>query len=154
MHEVLRLMPYGIYAIGVGSKPNQQNAFIASWATQCSFEPALFLIAIRKGTINQTLIEKGQAFSVSFMNKEQTELARQLVKPHHQVGDKLGQISHFEEVTGAPILKEAFAYIECRLVSQATQGDHLIVVGEVVNAGLIEPKEPLLCNDIGWTYAG
>lgn len=154
MHEVLRLMPYGIYAVGVGSRPDQQNAFIASWATQCSFEPALFLVAIRKDTINRELIEGTRAFSVNFMSKEQTDLARQLVKPHHQVGDKLVQIDHYEEATGTPILKDAFAFIECRLVSQETHGDHLLVIGEVVNAGLSETKDPLLCKDIGWTYAG
>lgn len=154
MHEVLRLMPYGIYAIGIGSRLKQHNAFIASWATQCSFEPALFLVAVRKGTVNQELVEESKAFSISFLSKDQTSLARQLVKPQHQVGDKLGQISHFEEVTGTPILKDAFAFLECSLFSIETQGDHLLVVGEVVNAGLNEPKEPLLCSDIGWIYAG
>lgn len=154
MHEVLRLMPYGIYAVGVGTQDGERNAFIASWATQCSFEPALFLVAIRKETVNQDLVKAGGAFSISFLSKEQTGLARQLVKPKHQVGNKLDQISHFAEATDTPILRDAVAFLECKLVSMEETGDHILVVGEVVNAGLNNERDLLMCSDIGWTYAG
>jgi len=154
MHEALRLMPYGIHAVGVGTEDGQRNAFIASWTTQCSFEPALFLVAMRKETENEGLVKAGGAFSVSFLSKEQTDLARQLVKPKHQVGDKLSDISHFTEATDTPILKDAVAYLECKLVSTKDAGDHVLAIGEVVNAGLNESRELLMCSDIGWTYAG
>ena len=46
-----------------------------------------------------------------------------------------GQPFH-KSVTGAPILSEAPGAIECRVISIVEQGDHHIVVGEVVEAHL------------------
>ena len=42
--------------------------------------------------------------------------------------------------TGAPILTNTPAYIECRLVGTVEKGDHSVFVGEVVDAGV--SKEP------------
>jgi len=154
MHEVLRQIPYSIFAIGVGATPGDQNAFIASWVTQCSFEPALIAVAIRKGAISKEQVDKDRVFTVNLLGKNQTDLARQLVKPQHRVGNKLDQISYFEEMTGAPILKDATAFIECRVVSTTDTGDHNLFVGEVVNAGQSIDKDLLSCSDIGWIYAG
>ena len=57
-----------------------------------------------------------------------------------------------------PYLKQAAAYLECQLVDIIDiGGDHDIVVGEVIGAGVIKPGETsdtLTLPDIGWSYAG
>jgi flavin reductase (DIM6/NTAB) family NADH-FMN oxidoreductase RutF len=42
-------------------------------------------------------------------------------------------------VTGAPILVDVPGAVECRVVSIVEQGDHHIVVGEVIDAHLSKP---------------
>jgi flavin reductase (DIM6/NTAB) family NADH-FMN oxidoreductase RutF len=37
---------------------------------------------------------------------------------------------------GTPILEDAPAYLECRLVEMLSKGDHSLFLGEVVEAGL------------------
>ena len=155
MHETLRQIPYSLFAIGVGATPQQENAFMASWVMQCSFEPPLIAIGVRKDAISHKLLKETGVFTVNLLSRNQISLARRLVKPAHRAGDKLGQISHFEEETGAPLLRDSIAFLECRIVSSLDSvGDHCLFVGEVVNAEQRSNETPLSCADIGWNYAG
>lgn len=153
-HKVLRQFPYGLYAVGVRGKEGDINAFMGSWITQCSFDPPLILICVKLDTKSYQLLQKGRVFSINLLDPSEKVLARKLVKPTHRVGDKLGKVSHVEEDTGAPILREAFAYAECRVKSITKPGDHALVVGQVVNACLRKKKPTLTCADLKWHYAG
>lgn len=155
VHEILRQIPYGLYVVGVrGQNEGDFNALVVSWLTQCSFDPPLIMIAIRKGTRRHELIKQGRVFSVNLIDKSERRLARAMVKPSDRVGDKLGKISHVEEDTGAPILRKAFGYVECQVREIHEPGDHAIVTGEVVNAGKHGAGEQLMCSDLRWHYAG
>ncbi len=155
IHEVLRNLPYGLYAVGVrGKLDGEINALVASWVTQCSFDPPLLMVAVRKDTQSCRLLRQGQAFSVNLLDKGERRLARELVKPAHRGGDKLGRVGHIEEHTGAPILRKAFGYVECRVCQIFEPGDHALVIGEVVNAGWHGTGEPLMCADLHWRYGG
>ena len=136
MHEVLRQIPYGLFAVGVRNKNVEElNATVVSWVTQCSFNPPMLMIAIRKPSKSYDLIKDGKVFSLNMIGKGGGLLIKQLVKPKPHGESKLGRISHVEEDTGAPILRKAFAYLECKVRSIEEPGDHAIVIGEVVNAG-------------------
>ena len=60
--------------------------------------------------------------------------------------------------TGCPILEDSAAYLECKVVQILdTGGDHNIVVGEVISAGINKPgtvTDSLTLLDLGWSYAG
>ena len=58
------------------------------------------------------------------------------MKPATVVGEKLNTVQHRFGKTGAPILDEAIAYLECEVREIANHlGDHAVVIGEVVEAG-------------------
>ena len=155
VHEILREIPYGMYVVGVRSgSDGDLNALIVSWLTQCSFDPPLIMIAVRQGTKSYDLVKEGRVFTINLVDKSEHELARQFVKPSDRVGDKLGAVSHIEEDTGAPILRKAFAYVECKVREIYEPGDHAIIIGEVVNAGRHGRGESLMCSDLHWHYAG
>lgn len=154
-HDILRELPYGMYVVGVRSGGDGElNALIVSWLPQCSFDPPLVMIAVRQGTRSYELVKEGKVFAINLIDKGDQELARHFVKPSDRAGDKLGTVAHVEEDTGAPILRTAFAYIECKVREIYEPGDHAIVIGEVVNAGRHGDGEPLMCSDLSWHYAG
>ena len=60
--------------------------------------------------------------------------------------------------TGAPVLAGAAAFIECK-VTQIVDvgGDHDLLVGEVINAGILKEgavEDTLTLPHVGWSYAG
>jgi len=155
MHETLRQIPYGLYVVGFrGNGDGQMNAMAASWVTQCSFDPPLVMVAVRKPSRSYDLAKAGKVFSLNLLDKSERRIIRTLEKPSHAAGDKLGKVGHVEEDTGAPILRHAFAYVECKVRKIYEPGDHALIVGEVVHAGVRGKGQPVMCSDLKWHYGG
>ncbi len=153
MHEILRQIPYGLYVVGVRGN-GDLNAMTASWVTQCSFDPPLLLVAVRRPSRSYELIKSGKVFSLNILDRKERKLVRLLEPPSRSAGDKLGKVGHVEEDTGAPILRHAFAFLECKVRAIYEPGDHALVVGEVVHAVSRSRGDPLMCSDLKWHYAG
>lgn len=151
--NALRRIVHGVYVIGVKGQ-GRLNAFTATWVSQVSFEPPLVAIAVRKVGVSHPMIEESRVFVVNFLGSGQKPLAQHFLKPAHLGGDKLAGIPHRLGVTGAPILEEAAAFVECEVRHIYPVGDHSIVVGQVVEAGASGEVDPLTLKETGWHYGG
>ncbi|MCC7490831.1 MAG: flavin reductase family protein [Fimbriimonadaceae bacterium] len=149
----LRLVPYGLYAVTCG-QGDQANGFTASWLTQCSFDPPLLVLGVQPHTTSYQLIKEGGCFVVNFVDPEQAALLQMLLKPVARVGNKLAGQEIVTGQTGVPILQQAVAWLECRVVAESQPGDHALFVAEVVEAGRPSDRRPLVLSDTPWTYAG
>ena len=150
----LRKIPHGVYIVGV-KQDAQLNAFTATWFTQVSFTPPLVALGIKKDSHSFEMIKAGRVFTVNLLGKEQKSIAEHFVKPATVIGEKLKDMRYHPGKTGAPILDEAIAFIECELREIANaQGDHAIVIGEVIEAGVQRDEPALTLMDTGWHYGG
>ena len=60
---------------------------------------------------------------------------------------------------GAPVPDEATGWLECELRGEVATGDHVLVVAEVVEAGVLRAQplgagETLTLRETGFRYAG
>jgi len=150
----LRKIPHGVYVVGV-KQDAHLNAFTATWLTQVSFTPPLVALGIKKDSHSFDMIKHDKVFSVNLLGKDQKALAEHFVKPASVVGEKLKAVPHRPGKTGAPVLDEAIAYFECELREVANEGgDHAVVIGEVVEAGVHKDEPALTLTDTGWHYGG
>ena len=60
-----------------------------------------------------------------------------------KVADKFANVGWHEEVSGAPVLDDAHAWIDCAIHEEVLAGDHVIVVGRVLALGAAEEGGPL-----------
>ncbi len=151
---ILRKLPHGVYIVGV-KNGTQVNAFTVTWLTQVSFTPPLVALGVKKDSHSFEMIKQGRVFAVSILRKDQKSVAEHFVKPTTVVGEKLKEIPHRFGKTGAPILDESVGYFECEVREIANeQGDHAIVIGEVVEAGVHKDEPALALMDTGWHYGG
>ena len=150
----LRKIPHGVYVVGV-KQDSHVNAFTATWLTQVSFTPPLVALGIKKDSHSLEMIKSGKVFTVNLLGKDQKVIAEHFVKPASVVGEKLQTIRHRAGKTGAPVLDEAIAYVECELREIANAlGDHAVVIGEVVEAGVHRDEPALTLLETGWHYGG
>ncbi len=150
----LRKIPHGVYIVGV-RQDSQLNAFTVTWLTQVSFTPPLVAIGIKKDSHSLEMIKHGRVFSVNLLGKDQKAIAEHFVKPAAVVGEKLQTVRHRAGKTGAPVLEDAIAHFECEVCEIANEhGDHAIVIGEVVEAGVRKDEPALTLLDTGWHYGG
>ena len=93
---------------------------------------------------------------MNLIDKNDSPLVRRLVRPADHAGDKLGTVGHVEVYAGAPCLRKAFAFVECKVRHIEEPGDHALIIGEAVNSGVHDhgTGEALTCSDMGWHYGG
>lgn len=151
---VLRHFPYGLYGVTVMSE-GDDHAMTANWVTQAAFEPPMVVVAIENDAKSLPMIRDARAFAVNVLAAGQRDLAAQLGRSSRKVPYKLtGVPTRPGPVTKAPILTEALGWIECRVVATMPAGDHTLVLGEVVEAGVEHEGEPLTLGATGMKYAG
>ena len=56
--------------------------------------------------------------------------------------------------TGAPVISDAPAWVEGRIVGEIDTGDHSCMVGEVTNAGVKRESKVLTLEEVGVKYGG
>ncbi len=152
----LRAIENGLYLVGC-AKGATKNVFLASWLSQCSFEPPLVMLGLKRGTLSHDLIKGGKGFVVNVPSSEQKALVQKFFK-HADVVDGTihGEAFDVSKQFKAPILKVTPAWFEAKVVHWYDAGDHDVVVGQVVEAGLHakERFQPLTETQTGWNYGG
>lgn len=156
--DALRMMPYGFYSITSCHK-DDKNAMVANWVTQVSYEPRLLVFGLQKTSYSHGLIEKSKVFVVNVFKQENADTVKKLTKGRAKNPDKMEQVNfRLAPETKCPVLERAAAYLECKVTDIIdVGGDHDIVVGEVIGAGVEQPGEPdemLTLPKLGWSYAG
>ncbi len=144
--DLFRRITAGVYVVGV-AEGKRRNAFTAAWLTQVSFDPLLLALSLNPGHASYPLLVGGGGFTVSVLSRDQLPLARHFGTRSARETDKLAGVPWRPGRTGAPILAEAVAWLECRLTQRFPAGDHEIVIG------LAEAGELLLPNVAPLTYA-
>lgn len=152
--KLLRLIPNGLYVVGVKSG-NKLHAFTGSWLSQISMEPPCIVMGVRKDSRALKMMKQDRVFSVNYIRKGNRDTISHFFKPVQQADNKLGHYHFHTDVTGAPILDESIGFLECRINKVLSGfGDHAAVIGEVVNAKLKEDVLPIVMTDTPWHYGG
>ncbi|MDN3352663.1 flavin reductase family protein [Actinomadura sp. DC4] len=120
------------------------NAF-----TSVSLDPLLVLFCPEKIARFHDVVTGAGAWAVSVLGEEAEETSRWFATRGREIDGRLnGRPSHPGPRTGAPILDEAIAALECRTHAVHDGGDHSIVVGEVLGVSSPDPDgSPLLYYD-------
>ena len=158
LKQVLTRLPYGFYAI-TSRAGEDVNAMVANWVTQVSFEPRLITLGLQKTCYTHGLIQAGRVFAVNLFLKADAEAIKPFTKGRSKNPDKMTDANYSPApMTGCPVLEGAAAYIECEVVEIVDLGgDHDLVVGKVVGAGVEKEGavgDTLTLLDLGWSYAG
>lgn len=155
--RVLWTMPYGLYVTG-SRAGDRRNGMTVNLVTQVATEPKLVGMAVIKEAHTHELITEGRVFSICMIDREDKAMVRKFVKPV-EVDLQARTLNGFpfhDGVSGAPILDQAVAYVDCELREAVDCGDHTFFIGEVVDAGFQKPEDtPVLrMEDTRMNYGG
>jgi len=130
------------------------NGFTASWVMQCAAEPPCVAIAVKKTHRSYEMIRQANHFAVNILASGQKHVAEHFFGPPERFIEKFEGIPYTSKATGSPILKDALAYLDCRLLGAFELWDHAIFVGEVLAAEQQAKGKPLTLDECGWAYTG
>ena len=141
--EVLRKFPLTVSVVTVG-RGGVENALTVSWATPVSFQPPMFLVAVDRLHYSIDFVKSTKNFAVNVLAEGQEKLAGLFARQSMQGEDKLAGVARKEGQTGASILTDAVAFFDCELAFFAEAGDHFLLVGRVVEAGVLRDAKALV----------
>lgn len=151
---VLRHFPYGLYAITV-AHDGEEHGMTANWVTQAAFEPPMAVVAVENTSRTLGLIRDAHHFAINVFLKGQRDLSGKLGRSSEQTPHKLKGIkTKPAPVSGAPVLADCLGWVECRVVACLPSGDHTLVLGEIVAAGVEHEGEALTLEEAGFKYSG
>lgn len=175
--RVLWKMPSGLYLVG-SSDGSRRNMMTLNWATQVSLHPKLLAISVQADALTHQLIQAGRVFSLCILDRSDRSVVRKFTKPvivelasppesaspperggtGPQPPYTMAGFACRDGATGAPVLDQALAYLECRVTQEVGAGSHTLFVGEVVVAefknAAAEESEVLRMEDTRMNYGG
>lgn len=106
-----------------------------------SLDPPLVAFSPGKSSSSWPRIRGSGAFCVNVLSGDQEDTCRVFatsgVDKFRGVGWRAGE-------SGSPILEDALAWVDCRMEQEHEAGDHMIVVGRVIDLQAARTGQPLL----------
>lgn len=116
-----------------------------------TLEPPQILVSIEHGTPTHDAISAAKVFAVSMLAEEQGGVSARFADPSTEEADRFDGIATHTAVSGAPILDEALAFLDCKVVHAYDAGTHTVFVGLVEDCGVQKgSSHPLLYYDRGY----
>jgi flavin reductase (DIM6/NTAB) family NADH-FMN oxidoreductase RutF len=108
-----------------------QHGMTANAFSSVSMDPPLVLFCADVDTNCHSLVPDAGHYAVNVLSEDQEWLSDRFAGEHHDMEDPFHDVATRDAETGAPIIEDTLAYIDCRLHESHEAGDHTIYVGEV-----------------------
>jgi flavin reductase (DIM6/NTAB) family NADH-FMN oxidoreductase RutF len=139
--SVLGRFASGITIVTARDADGRDYGMTISAFCSVSLTPPLVLICVDHEASSHRTILEARHFGVSILAAHQEPLSRRFSGADED--KRFDGIGYMRGLTGAALLDDALAHIECRRVAQYDAGDHTVVIGEV-EAAVAHGHRPLL----------
>ncbi|MCD6280538.1 MAG: flavin reductase [Deltaproteobacteria bacterium] len=143
--DVLDRLIYGIHLITINID-GVYNGTIVSWLTQCSYEPTLLALAIRKGRLSHEQLLRSEKVCINLLPRETPSMIKRFKIPDWQ--NKFEGIEYFHTPMNGRVIENAVAYLDCSLEKTIDPGgDHTLFIVKVLDGKMLKPKSLLLTTE-------
>lgn len=147
--DALRHFPAGVTLVTLKAGDRTHGLTVSAFASVSPSPPLIAVIIDRRSSAHQLLEEEGTVFAVNILGEDQVELSNRFAWVKDD--DRFAQGQWGTAVTGAPILEEAVAWMDCTIHSRLEAGTHTIYLGEIQASGLPRADEsPLVYWNRGY----
>ncbi len=136
----------GQFATGVAVATTRDAAGISYGVTVNSFasvslDPPLVLFCLDKAAKSFEAFTSSGCFAVAVLTEAQLDLSRGFAASPHEPWEGLTASA---VQSGAPVLRDALAWLDCATEAIHPGGDHVILVGRVLALGHADAGMPLV----------
>lgn len=132
-----RKYPEQVVLVTTKSRKGKTNAMAVGWVAIASGDPMMFVLGIDDGAFTYELIRQTKEFVVAYPGEKMAKQVLYVGENHGHDRDKIkecGMKTQKAVKVGAPLVADAVANFECKLVDIFQPGDCPLVVGKVVTA--------------------
>jgi flavin reductase (DIM6/NTAB) family NADH-FMN oxidoreductase RutF len=121
---------------------DEETGMLASWVQQCGFDPPQVVAAFAKDRWVLKWLKPHAAFAVNVLAEGQKHLMAHFGKGFGHSEAAFTGLDVIRAEHAAPVLKDAHAWLDCRVVEKFETGDHVLVVGKVLNGAVLSEARP------------
>ncbi len=130
--QLMRHQAAGVAVVASG-RPGARVGLTATSVASLSDNPPKLLICVGRSTQAHNVIVESECFSVNFLARVHQDLAERFAGRRGVDGEARFEGSDWAAgKTGAPLLSDALASLDCRLLESHTFSTHSIFIGRVV----------------------
>lgn len=126
----------------------EDHGFTASSFTSLSLEPMLVLVCVVRDQRSHLMLEQAGHYAVNILGSAQKTLGMRFADS--RLGDRFEGLEVARAETGAPILADSLAWVDCRIRDMLPGGDHSIFIGEVVAGDALGSDDALVYHNRHW----
>ncbi len=146
--DALRHFPAGVTLVTVKAGDERHGLTVSAFVSVSPTPPLISVIIDHKGRGHELFEQSNAVFAVNILREGQEELSNHFARSKE---DRFSLGSWTTAVTGAPVLADALAWLDCTVYSRHTAGSHTIYIGEVQASKVIEPDaKPLIYWNRGY----
>ncbi len=134
-------VPSGVFILSA-RHGEQETGMLVSWVQQCSFDPPQVSLALKPDREVTAWLTPGAAYTLNVLGHGQGELVSHFGKGFAPGEPAFAGLAVERPNGGAPVLRDALAYLECQVVAKYPGGDHDLYVGRVVGGQLLGEGRP------------
>jgi flavin reductase (DIM6/NTAB) family NADH-FMN oxidoreductase RutF len=140
--KALRHYPAGVTIVTIKAGDRTHGLTVSAFAS-VSAEPPLIMVIIENRHKAYPMLEEADAvFAVNILGEDQSELSNRFAWVKDEDRFALGNWSTAE--TGAPVLVDALAWLDCRIHARYPAGSHTIYVGAIEASNVPQEEAPPL----------
>ena len=131
-------VPSGLYIL-TAEHGGRADGMLVSWVQQAAFEPAAVSVAIAKGRSVGQMVKESGRLAISVLGKSDVALMRRFARTRPDEEDPFAGLKLLRTVDGGPVLADALAYLDCRLLTVCEfGGDHEVIIAQVVGGNILK----------------
>jgi len=141
------LAPRPTVAITTFNSLDAINACVISFISPVSSKPPILMISLASVRHSYENITRTKEFVVNILGKEHADQLLMCARRYQEGVNKVQQAGlkwYSSKLVKPPRIKEAKAWIECKVVEEKKVGDHVVIFGEVM---AVEVKDDVMAKD-------
>jgi flavin reductase (DIM6/NTAB) family NADH-FMN oxidoreductase RutF/DNA-binding GntR family transcriptional regulator len=136
--DVVGYLASGVTVITTRSAEGDHGMTVSS-VTSLSLTPPMMLACLNNAAPTAAAVARTGRYAVNILGQGHGRIARQFAAPSE---DKFADVKLEEGLLGGPLLADALAHLECRVIEQVTGGTHSVFIG-LVERATARPGDPL-----------
>lgn len=140
--DAMRHLPAGVTVVSVRAGEQVHGLTVSAFCSVSPDPPLVLVVIDQRHTAYPLLQQEGAVFAVNILHQDQVELSNRFAWLKDE--DRFAAGDWRVVGTGAPVLADALAWLDCVVRERYPAGTHTVYIGEVVASSVPRPDEPPL----------
>lgn len=130
LRNALGAFATGVTVVTATEKDGTPRGFTANSFTSVSLDPPLVLVCVAKTAASCAVMQASTHMAINILAEDQRDISSSFASRN---GTRFQGINWWTGTSGAPILPETAAMLDCMMERTIDAGDHVILMGRVID---------------------